>query len=118
MTTTDGHIYASNTAWARVELTRMNRADNNTKYRVVVEGCPQLRAFLRKTVVVGRTTFFADETGLHKIQHRAHGFLTQQGGTVFFPVYKLLELMDAAGYALVMANGHAGVETYIYKRTA
>ena len=67
---------------------------------VTVEGTTPLRARLRRRVVVDDVHFFTEPTNLRAAKHQLHGCLRARGGTVHFPLYRLLGEMAAAGYAL------------------
>ena len=113
MTTTT----STNGTWARIELTRVSRDNHqNIKYRIAVEGPEELRAFLRRTVMVGKTSFFLEAMPLRELQHRMDGYLTQQGGRVFFPVYRLFELMEQAKYELKTCVTNNDVEIYMWRK--
>ena len=103
-------------SWARIELTRVHRGDNNCKYRVTVEGNERLRTFLRATVVLGDVTFFIGSMPLRDAAHRMDGYLTQQGGRTFYPVYRLFELMEQRGYKLVTSHATDSLEISMWRR--
>lgn len=113
-------INAINGQWARLEITRNARADGNVKFRVSIEGSEELRQYLRQTVIVQNTAFFMNDLPMRQVQHRMDGFLTQQGGRLYFPVYKLFELIEAKGYQLrsSCSHGPASVEVYMWHKAA
>lgn len=107
---------ATSGSWARIELTRIHRGDNNVKYRVSVEGNEELRAFLRQTVMLGKVSFFLGRMPLRDLQHRMDGYLTQQAGRTFFPVYRLYELMEQCGYRHVTSHADDSLEISMWRR--
>lgn len=104
-------------SWARIEITRVNRrSDGDYKFRVCVEGNEALREYLRTTVQIGKTSFFLSHMPLRDAQHRMDGYLTQKGGRVFFPVYKLFELMEQKGYRMVGNTLSEALEIYLWRK--
>jgi len=112
MTTTD----ATTGSWARLELTRNSRANGNVTYRVCVEGNEQLRSYLRRTVMLDDVSFFMDKMPLRDLQHRMDGYLSQRGGRVVFPVYRLFELIEANGYRLTTNSNNDNVEVSMWRK--
>ena len=113
MTTTS----STSGTWSRIEITRVaQRVATDVKFRVCVEGTEELRDYLRKTVMLGKVSFFLDHMPLRDLQHRMDGYLTQKGGRVFFPVYKMFELMEKKGYKMINSSLSSQLEIYIWRK--
>ena len=85
----------------------------------VVEGDDALREFIFEKARLDATIFFKPSTHFEFLQkmHRMNGCLRQslQGELFFFPLYRLLNLMDVAGYQIVSHSTFEKRDMYVFR---
>ena len=104
--------------WARLEIQQVGETlQKNYRCNITVEGCEQLRKAFRRKLILGSTPLCEDHNDLHVRQQRLHASLSANCGTVYYPIYRVMELFESEGYNWICCPAAPDREVHMFVKT-